>query len=104
MTEAEAHALAAKRNKHKGKALWNKVWQPTYSREKGGWAVVLVDSEQQQKLTAFRKENYAKAEQMRAHRERLMAIGSLLNGDMEGFEQHADAALDATLESMRGNI
>jgi hypothetical protein len=44
MTEAEAHALAAKRNAHKGKALWNKVWTVGYSKVAGGWAVSLVDS------------------------------------------------------------
>lgn len=43
MTEAEAHALADKRNAHKGKALWNKTWVAVECD--GAWMVALVDSD-----------------------------------------------------------
>src|SRR5688572_12603891 len=44
MNEAAAHALAAKRNAHKGKALWNKTWNIVQDNSDGGFGVRLEDS------------------------------------------------------------
>lgn len=88
MTEAEAHALADKRNAHKGKALWNKVWQPTYSREKAGWTVALVDS--------------AVALAIQAEEKRVEAVNAIRN---QGFSKDVlDMAGDALFTACKAHI
>lgn len=93
MIEASAVAEAAKRNKHKGKALWNKEWIAIASPEGPGWTVALVDSA----ALKLRRAAEARGE---SHMSRLRAIGALMRNDWDGFTKHADDALQAELKSL----
>lgn len=85
MTEAEALALAEKRNKHKGRALIDKEWRADHSAEKG-WHVHLVDS-----VDAMWRD---------AETKRIEALRLLAQGDLRCF----DAADEALLARVRAQL
>lgn len=90
MLEAEAVALAAKREAHKSKFMNEKEWRALHDSAKG-WHVALVDT----------AEAIFWQQQREARRLRSFARDALSRGDAQGF---LDAAGDALLASVRSQF
>lgn len=90
MLEAEAVALAAKREAHKSKFMNEKEWRAVHDSVKG-WHVALVDTTEAIFWQQQREARYARSRARQA----------LLSGDAQGF---LDAAGDALLASVRSQF
>lgn len=87
MTEDQAHAEAAKREKHKPRQLSHKSWKALHTTEKG-WHVGLEDNHE----VIFQRE---RAEALERGRQ------AFLNGDLRGF---LDASSDAISSQLRRDL
>lgn len=83
MTKEEAIAEASKREKHKSRTLYHKVWAAQHNSVKG-WHVALVDNHQYQAEVA-----------------RVRARKAAQQGDLGGF---MEAASDAMMAGVRAAL